>query len=104
MKRTVICWKWLGVMLLFAFTACAGSETTRSTGTYVDDKIIASKVKTELIGNQETKARDIEVEVYSGVVQLSGFVDSERARKLAGDIARQVEGVVDVRNDLIVRE
>jgi osmotically-inducible protein OsmY len=94
----------LGVLLLLAFTACASSESTRSTGTYVDDKVIASKVKTELITNEETKARNIEVEVYQGVVQLSGFVETERSKKMAGDIARRVEGVVDVKNDLIVRK
>lgn len=94
----------LGVILLIAFTACAGSESSRSTGTYVDDKVIASKVKTELITNEETKARDVNVEVYGGVVQLSGFVETERAKKAAEDVARRVEGVVDVKNDLNVRE
>lgn len=105
MKRTGNYAKYLlGVVLLLAFTACAASETSRSTGTYVDDKVIASKVKTELISNEETKARDINVEVYQGVVQLSGFVETERDKKLAGDVARRVEGVVDVKNDLIVRK
>lgn len=94
----------LGIVLLVTFTACAASETSRSTGDYVDDKVIASKVKTELIANEETKARNIEVEVYRGVVQLSGFVETENAKKMAGDIARRVEGVVKVKNDLIVRK
>lgn len=94
----------LGIVLLVAFTACAASETSRSTGDYVDDKVIASKVKTDLIANEETKARNIEVEVYRGVVQLSGFVETENAKKMAGDIARRVEGVVKVKNDLIVRK
>jgi osmotically-inducible protein OsmY len=94
----------LGVILLLAFTACSSTEKTRSTGTYVDDKVIASKVKTELIANEETKARNIEVEVYQGVVQLSGFVETESSKKMAGDIARRVEGVVDVKNDLIIRK
>jgi osmotically-inducible protein OsmY len=94
----------LGALLLLVFTACAASESARSTGTYVDDKVIASKVKTELITNEETKARDINVEVYRGVVQLSGFVETEGAKKMAADIARRVEGVVDVKNDLIVRK
>jgi hypothetical protein len=94
----------LGIILLLAFTACAGTEKSRSTGTYVDDKVIASKVKTELIANEETKARNIQVEVYQGVVQLSGFVETERSKEMAGDVARRVEGVVDVKNDLIVRK
>jgi osmotically-inducible protein OsmY len=66
--------------------------------------VIASKVKTELIANEETKARNIEVEVYQGVVQLSGFVETESSKKMAADIARRVEGVVDVKNDLIIRK
>ena len=105
MKRTGSYLKYLlGALLLLAFTACAASESARSTGTYVDDKVIASKVKTELIANEETKARNIEVEVYQGVVQLSGFVETESSKKMAGDIARRVEGVVSVKNDLIIRK
>jgi len=94
----------LGIVLLLAFTACSSTKTSRSTGTYVDDKVIASKVKTELITNEETKARNIEVEVYRGVVQLSGFVETERSKEVAGDVARRVDGVVDVKNNLIVRK
>jgi len=94
----------MAIFLLLAFTACSSSPTSRSTGTYVDDQAITAKVKTELIANKETKALQIEVETYRGVVQLSGFVDSEKSKDTAGELARGVKGVVDVKNDLNVRE
>ncbi len=94
----------IGVAMLLAFTACTSNQTTRSTGIYVDDKVITTKVKSELIRNEVTKAMQIEVETYRGVVQLSGFVDTEESKETAGQIAKGVEGVVDVKNDLILRQ
>jgi osmotically-inducible protein OsmY len=94
----------LATILLLAFAACASTSTSRSTGTYVDDQAITAKVKAGLVANEETKAMQIKVETYRGVVQLSGFVDNERSKETAGKIAEGVEGVVDVKNDLIVRQ
>jgi osmotically-inducible protein OsmY len=45
----------------------------------------------------------INVETFKGVVQLSGFVDSAASVNKAGDVARSVEGVIGVKNNLIVR-
>lgn len=105
MKRTKSITKYLmAALLLLAFSACASSPTSRSTGTYVDDQAITAKVKTELIANKDTKALQIEVETYRGVVQLSGFVDNEKSKETAEGLARGVKGVVDVKNDLNVRE
>ncbi|HEY3346236.1 MAG TPA: BON domain-containing protein [Nitrospirota bacterium] len=83
--------------------ACSGSNLRRSTGEYVDDKMIGATVKTDLAADPITKATQIEVEVFKGVVQLSGFVDSKEAQTRAGDIARKVKGVVDVKNNTLLR-
>jgi len=93
----------LGLLVPFLLTACAGSGTKRSTGTYLDDKTITAKVEAGLAGNQDTSALQVEVETYRGVVQLSGFVDSEKSKDAAEQVARGVAGVVDVKNNLIVR-
>lgn len=49
------------------------------------------------------KSLQINVKAYQGVVQLSGFVDSDQRVKMAGEIAGSVEGVKSVQNDLIVK-
>lgn len=93
----------LGAFVLFLLAACAASGTSRSTGTYIDDKTISAKVKTGLATNDDTSALDVDVQTYRGVVQLSGFVDSEKSKETAEQVARGVPGVKGVENNLIVR-
>ncbi len=88
---------------ILAVAGCAGTETSRSTGTYIDDKTITTKVKAELAADSLTQAIQVEVETYNGVVQLSGFVkDSETAGR-AEKITEGIAGVKKVENNLIVR-
>ncbi len=84
--------------------SCAGTPTRESTGETVDDSAITAKVKAELVKDHETKARDIGVQTYRGVVQLSGFVDSDAERQKAEADASQVTGVRSVQNDLKVSD
>jgi len=90
--------------LVTFLAACSGSPYSRSTGEYVGDKAIASEVKAKLALDEQTKAHQIEVEVFRDTVQLSGFVDSDQSKQRAGEIARQVDGVKKVVNNLIVKE
>lgn len=69
----------------------------------VDDAVITSKLKAELARDPDTKALDINVDTSDGVVKLSGFVDSATERVKADTIARNVEGVAEVRNDLQIQ-
>ena len=85
-------------------SACAATETSRSTGQVVDDSAIAAKVKTELLANDDTEGLSIDVEVYRDRVQLNGFVDSEAQKERAEAVADQVSGVNDVENNLIVTD
>ena len=89
--------------IALALGACAATETSQSTGEYVDDVAISTKVKTALIEAPATKARDIQVETYKGVVQLSGFVDSSTEKAEAERLARSVAGVERVENKLSVK-
>jgi len=73
-------------------------------GRVVDDSAITAKVKTALIRDATTKAYQIEVETFQGVVQLSGAVDSTEARQRATQVARNIEGVRDVKNSLQLRD
>lgn len=100
---------WGMVFLLLCSTSisvlsgCAATKKTESTGQYMDDASITGKVKAAIFNDSELKVNQISVETYKGVVQLSGFVDSQEQVGKAGDIAAGVPGVVSVKNDLIVK-
>ena len=74
-----------------------------STGQYVDDSVITTKVKTAIFNESTLKTLQINVKTFKGVVQLSGFVDSPQAVAKAGEVAKNVNNVVSVENDLIVK-
>ena len=83
--------------------ACAGTATTNSTGDVVDDAWIATKVKSKLIDDPITKARDIQVETFKGTVQLSGFADSQAEVDRAVQLASSTTGVKSVRNNITLK-
>jgi osmotically-inducible protein OsmY len=102
-KRKIVIHCLVLLMLIATLAACASTPTRESTGEYVDDSVITSKVKALLAEDNFLKSFQIGVETYKGMVQLSGFVDSRQAVNKAGEIARSVKGVNSVRNDLIVK-
>ena len=79
-------------MLVATFAACASTRTHESTGEYVDDSTITTKVKALLAEDNFLKLFRIGVETYKGRVQLSGFVDSQDAVRKAGEITRYSRG------------
>jgi len=91
------------VVFIAAFVSCASTSKQESTGEYVDDSVITTKVKSLLAADDFLKSFQIGVETYKGVVQLSGFVNSQQAVDKAIQISRSVKGVTSVRNDLIVK-
>jgi len=82
---------------------CAATPTSDSTGQYVDDTVITTKVKSALLGDDAVKSFEVKVETVKGVVQLSGFVDTSDQKSAAGRDAQAVPGVKDVSNNLIVK-
>ena len=92
------------VMMTGTFAACASTRTHQSAGEYIDDSVITTKVKSLLAGDDFLKSFQISVESHDGIVQLSGFVDSQKAVDKAVQISKSVEGVKSVRNDLIVKK
>jgi len=90
-------------VLITAFMGCASTRTKESTGEYVDDSAITTKVKSAIFAHPDLKVFQINVETFKGVVQLSGFVNSAQSVTKAGEVARSVEGVTGVKNNLIVK-
>lgn len=104
MQRTVRTVIVISALLALApVVGCAPTRTSESTGQYVDDATITTKVKTALVGDAGLKGFDIHVVTYKGVVQLSGFVDLAQTIAHATDVTQKVGGVQSVRNDLIVK-
>jgi osmotically-inducible protein OsmY len=103
MKLNQVIKLFLCFALISVLLGCAATQTRESTGQYVDDTVITTQVKTLLANDDFLKSFQISVETYKGVVQLSGFVNSEQASDKAGQIARGVNGVKSVKNDLIVK-
>jgi hyperosmotically inducible periplasmic protein len=78
-------------------------QAKQTTGGAIDDSTVTAKVKTALTESKETKAHDIKVETRGGVVQLSGFVESEAQKSAATRVAQSVDGVKAVKNSLSVK-
>ena len=89
--------------MIFPIVACAPTKTSESTGQYVDSSAITTKVKNAILQDPELKVMQIHVNTYKGTVQLSGFVDRSEMIARAGAVARDVEGVKAVQNDLSVK-
>lgn len=79
-------------------------ETPISLGTQVDDTVVTSSVKSALMSDDLVKSFDLQVETRKGVVQLSGFVDSQAQVDQAVALARAVAGVTDVENSITLKD
>lgn len=84
--------------------AYAVEKTGEKAGAIVDDAVITTKVKAEILEHQKLKVFDIHVDTHNGVVQLSGFVDSATTADRAAQAARGVSGVREVKNDMKVEQ
>jgi osmotically-inducible protein OsmY len=82
---------------------CSSTPTQQSTGQAIDDGVVTAKVKAKLIEDPVTKAHQISVETFKGSVQLSGFVENEQARNRALQLAKDTDGVKNVKDALEVR-
>lgn len=87
----------IGAMTL---VACASTARTEGTGGYIDDTVITTKVKAAVLDDPNLKSAEINVETFKGRVQLSGFVSSQADINRAVKVARGVEGVTSVTNDM----
>lgn len=83
-----------------ALTACASGPRSESTGQYIDDTVITTKVKTAVFDDPSLKSAEINVETFKGQVQLSGFVNSQQDINRAVMLARGIDGVTGVTNQM----
>ena len=102
-KRNIVIHFLVLLMLIAAFASCASIRTHESTGEFVDDSVITTKVKSLLAEDDFLKSFQISVETFQGTVQLTGFVDSQKAVYKADEIVRSIQGVKSIKNNLIVK-
>lgn len=87
-------------LMLASLVGCASTSTQSGTGEYIDDTVITTKVKAAIFNEPGLKSAEINVETFKGVVQLSGFVNSQADIDKAVQLARNVAGVQSVKNDM----
>lgn len=90
-------------LMLATLAGCAGSDTRSSTGEYLDDVAITTRVKAAIMNDPDLRSSEISVETFRNVVQLSGFVSSQAEINAAVELTRSVAGVQSVRNDMRLR-
>jgi osmotically-inducible protein OsmY len=98
LKRTL---GFVAVAVLVALTGCA--STGDGSGSYLDDAAITARVKTAIFKDPTLKVVDISVRTEDKVVELSGSVKARADKVKAGDVAKRVDGVKRVKNDLTVQ-
>jgi osmotically-inducible protein OsmY len=90
-------------LALLTATGCAVTRGQETVGAYVDDATITTQVKARFVESKEVAASSIKVETLNGTVMLSGFAKNATERSEAERIARNVNGVRSVRNEILVR-
>ena len=93
-----------GLTAVVGLTGCAGDRYHQSTGEQIDDKSTSMRVKHALGEDTAYKYSMVEVKTFKGVTQLSGFVNTRDQKNRAADIAKRVDGVREVQNNILVKE
>jgi len=100
--RTTLMAAAIAVTLVTA-AGCAVSRGQQTAGAYVDDTAITATVKSRMLENKDVAGTSITVETLNGTVMLSGFAKSQAEKARAESIARKVDGVRSVKNEITVR-
>lgn len=100
MKTYKIITSMMLALMLAVTMGCASESKKSSTGEYIDDSVITTKVKAAIFNEPSLKSAEINVETFKGAVQLSGFVNSQTDINKAVSITRAVDGVRSVKNDM----
>ena len=93
----------MAAVMAITLSACAPTATKEGTGGYIDDTVITTKVKAQLLNDDSLKSTEINVETFKGKVQLSGFVSSPQMANRAVTVTRSVAGVKSVVNNMQIK-
>ncbi len=87
-----------------AVETTGNTRPTTSVGTEIDDSVLTTKVRSGLLSDSDVKSFDIKAETRKGEVQLSGFVDSQSQMDRAVLVARGIDGVLLVSNEMSLKK
>jgi hyperosmotically inducible protein len=93
----------LAVITLLTLSGCSVARDQQSAGAYIDDAAITTAVKSKFVGNKEVAASSISVETLNGTVMLSGFAKNATEKSMAESLAREVDGVSAVKNQIVIK-
>lgn len=93
----------LAAAALLVSAGCAVTRGQETVGAYIDDTGITTAVKARFVENKQVDASSIRVETLNGTVMLSGFAKNSVEKSTAENLARGVNGVKTVRNEIAVR-
>ena len=88
---------------LLTTAGCAVSRGQETVGAYVDDAGITTLIKARMAESKLVSATSISVETLNGTVMLSGFAKSLTEKSAAENIARGVNNVKSVKNEIVIR-
>jgi hyperosmotically inducible protein len=101
--RTTLAIYAIAASALLAISACSVTRGQQTTGAYLDDSAITASVKSRFVENKDVDAAAIKVETLNGTVMLSGFAKNSNEKATAETIAKKVDGVKLVKNEIAVR-
>lgn len=93
----------VSAVALLGMSGCAVTRDQQTVGAYIDDATITAQIKSRFFENKEVAGTSISVETLNGIVLLSGFAKSTTEKVTAESIARKVNGVRSVRNEIVVQ-
>ncbi|HTE15289.1 MAG TPA: BON domain-containing protein [Burkholderiales bacterium] len=107
MKKNILATTCVVISTLLVPVAAFAADTDKpksSPKEFVKDSVITTKIKAAMAKDKEVSALNIKVDTdNSGLVQLSGTAKSKAEADKAVTIARGVEGVTSVKNDIRVQ-
>lgn len=93
----------VAAITLLTVSGCSVARDQQSAGAYIDDAAITTAVKSKFVGNKEVAASSISVETLNGTVMLSGFAKNATEKSTAESLAREVDGVRSVKNEIAIK-
>jgi len=93
----------VSAVALLTVSGCAVTRDQQTVGAYIDDATITAQIKSRFFENKEVAGTSISVETLNGIVLLSGFAKSLTEKVTAESIARKVNGVRSVRNEIVIQ-
>ena len=90
-------------VVLLTTSGCAVNRGQETVGAYIDDTTITTQIKARFAEDKQVAATSIRVETLNGTVMLSGFAKNATEKNTAEAIARRVNGVRSVKNEIAIR-